>query len=61
MVSGGRGCAGSVLKRGDVRRVNQVSALLDEADGLLCPKVTFSIPGLRVNLGDERGLREVIH
>ena len=59
----GRGCCWLSAERRDVRRVNQMSALLDEADGPLCVrKSLLPSPELRVNLGDERkGSGEVIH
>ena len=49
----GRGCCWLSAERRDVRRVNQMSALLDEADGPLCVrKSLLPSPELRVNLGD---------
>lgn len=59
----GRGCCWLSAERGDVRRMSQVSVLLDEADGPLCVQKSLPrFPGLRVNLGDERkGSGEVIH
>ena len=40
----GRGCCWLSAERGDVRRVNQVSALLDEADGLFVSENHFLHP-----------------
>ena len=59
----GRGCCWLSVKRGDVSRMNHVSVLLDEADGLLCVQKSLpKLTGLRVNLGDERkGSGKVIH
>ena len=59
----GRGCCWLSVERGDVRRMNQVSVLLDEADGPLCVRKSLpTFPGLRVHLGDERkGSGDVIH
>ena len=59
----GRGCCWLSTDRGDVRRMNHVSVLLDEADGPLCVQKSLpKLTGLRVNLGDDRkGSREVSH
>ena len=59
----GRGCCWLSTERGDVRRMNHVSVLLDEADGPTCVQKSLpKLTGPRVNLGDEgKGSGEVIH